>query len=144
MTGELFRGLMKHKIFGTVVAVERDERGVVLLSAEINGAIACVHRLAEYELTLEGVAEINQHIRDYESFEPVCSEPAHLLADIGAASKECQVAEQEFAIAHSHAKALKERWEQKLALLRHIVQRSTAPLPLFDKAAGSGAAAGGS
>lgn len=135
MTGELTRGFLKHKIYGTVVAVERDETGLVLAAMEVHEAIACRHRLAGYALTLDAnaCAEINAHPRDYDAFEPVCGDSSHLLADIAAAASAVQVAEIEWQQAHAHAKALKETFEQKSAALRQVVYASTMPpeLPLF-------------
>jgi len=110
MTGELTRGFLKHKVYGTVIAVERDETGVVLAALEIGEAIACRHRLAGYALRpdVNACAEINAHPRDFASFEPVCGEAAHLLAEIGGAEQAARAAELEWQQAHAHAKALKE------------------------------------
>jgi len=139
MTGELFRGFLKHKIYGTVVAVERDETGIVLAAMEVHEAIACRHRLAGYPLSpdVNVCAEINAHPRDFESFEPVCVDAAHLLADIGVAEKAAQAAEVDWQRAHAHAKALKETFEEQTAALRQIVRASTSPttLPLFSDGA---------
>lgn len=137
MTGELKRGFLKHKVFGAVFAVEQDETGLVLAAAPMHEAIACRHRLSEYILSLDEATEIAKHIRDYEVFEPPCADPTHLLADIGTAEKECQVAESEWTAAHAHAKALKDIFELKVDALREIITGATSPkpMPLFDQPA---------
>lgn len=135
MMGELFRGFLKHKVYGTVYVVERDDSGAVLAALEMHEATACRHRLDLYTLELTDAERINKTIRDFESFEPVCGDAGHLLADIGAASRECLQAENSWQVARSRAKALKETFEEKNATLRKLVRDSTAPpkLPLFDQ-----------
>lgn len=134
LTGEITRSFLKHKIYGTVYAVETDEEGTVLASAVITEATACRHALGGYTLTLFEVELINAHIRDYEFFEPKCADATHLLDDIGTQERVCQGAESEWAIARGHAKACKETFEQEKAKLRAMVREATTPavLPLFD------------
>lgn len=137
MTGELTRRFFKHKIYGSVFAVEQDEKGEVLAAIALNEATVCRHQLPTYQLALDAAEDIQKHVRDYEIIDPPCSDPTHLLSDIGAAEKACQVAESEWDAAHSHAKALKEVLAQKQEHLRQIVRDATAPrpMPLFDKPA---------
>lgn len=137
MTGELTRRFLKHKVYGTLFAVEQDEKGVVMAALAIGEAVACRHRLAGYDLKLDAGEEVSKHLRDYEIVDPACIDPTHLLADIGGAEKECAVAESAWQQAHSYAKALKETFEQKQETLRQIVRDATnpKPMPLFDKPA---------
>lgn len=137
MTGELTRRFFKHKIYGTVFAIEQDEKGEVLAALALNEATICRHQLPTYNLNLDAAEAIQQHVRDYEIVDPACSDPTHLLADIGTAEKECQAAESDWAAAHAVAKAKKEVFEQKQETLRQIVRDATSPkpMPLFDKPA---------
>jgi hypothetical protein len=137
MTGELTRRFLKHKVYGTVFAVEQDETGLVLAALAVGEAGSCRHQLEKYGLKLDGAEEIAKHMRDYEIFDPACVEPTHLLADIGAAEKACQDAELEWQQAHTRAKALKEAFEGTQDALRQIVRDATnpKPMPLFDASA---------
>ena len=139
MTGEVTREFVKHKVYGSVVAVERDENRRVLTAILVSEATTCRHRLNELELSADeaSVQDINDHPRDYEPFEPKCSDPTHLLADIGEAEKECQAAESEWQQAHSRAKGLKDIFEDRQEALRQLVRDATAPkrMPLFDQPA---------
>lgn len=137
MTGELKRGFLKHKIYGSVVAVEQDEFGMVLAAMPVSEPTACRHKLADYPLTLDAAVEIQEHVRDYAVFDPACGDPTHLLSDIGEAETACQLAEAEWETAHAKAKALKEIFELRIDALRQIVSGATSPkpLPLFDQPA---------
>lgn len=121
MTGETKRVFFKHKLYGSLHAVEIDEKGEILAAVAVAASTACPHEL-------DG---------DYELVEPVCSDPTHLLADIGVAEKECAAAESEFEAAHRHAASLKKIFESKQARLREIVRGATdpKPMPLFAGAA---------
>lgn len=137
--GEIARRFLKHQVYGTLYAVEMDNTGEVLASAVVTDATACPHTLGGYTLLVDEpggeVDTINQHIRDYEVFEPRCSDPGHLLADLGTQEQVCQVARNAWLVARSHAKELKENLEKAEALLRSMVREATtpaAPLPLFD------------
>jgi len=127
------RSFLKHKVFGTLYAVDRDAAGVVVAAVSVTSATACRHMLDTYELTPDFYA-INKEIRDYAFFEPTCSDPAHWLQEIGAQEKLCSEAEGEWLRAKSHAKELREAYEQEKAALRTLCREATtAPaLPLFD------------
>lgn len=134
MTGEITRVVWKHKVYGTLHVVEVDETARVLAASEpIHGATCCRHRLAEYGCHPDGAEAFNRNHADYQVFDPTCSDPVHLLADIGDAEKACREAESEWETAHRHAKALKETFEGEQAVLRQIVREATnpTPLPLF-------------
>lgn len=130
------RAFLKHKVFGTVHAVEFDGSGSVLLSALMTEATACRHQLDQYDLNGDEVETINQHRRDWDGFDPQCSDATHLLRDIGAAEAECEAAEAAYLKAHTKAKGLKEAWDGKQLELRKMVKDATSPrpMPLFDQA----------
>jgi hypothetical protein len=134
-TGEIRRYFIKHKVYGTVYAVDADDSGTVLASAVVTEAIACRHTLAGIELTLDEVDQVNKNLGDYEVFEPVCSDPKHLLGEIGDQELVCQASRSEMLVAHAHAKECKETYEKDEAKLRSMVREATSPtkLPLFDK-----------
>lgn len=137
MTGELKRGFLKHKVYGTVFAVEMDESALVLAAVSVSEASTCKHRLPDLVLSLDEATEIMKHIRDYEVFDSMCTDPVHLLSDIGEAEKAAQAAESEWTAAHTKAKALKEIFELKVDALRALVSGATSPkpMPLFDQSA---------
>jgi hypothetical protein len=66
LTGEITRSFRKHKVFGTVYAVESDDTGTVLAAAVVTEATACRHSLAGIELALDEVKRLNDDHRDYE------------------------------------------------------------------------------
>lgn len=135
-TGEIVRRFLKHQVYGTLYAVEMDNTGEVLAATVVTDATACPHTLAGYTLTVDAESTaINTHQRDYAVFEPRCSDPGHLLADLGTQEQVCQGARNAWLVARSHAKELKENLEKAEALLRAMVREATtpaAPLPLFD------------
>lgn len=137
MTGELRRAFMKHVKYGVVKVVEYDETGMALAAIEVNEATACRHQIEDYPLALDPAVEINEHKRDWEKYEPACSDPAHLLNEIGKLEMACQQAEGEYEQAKSHAKSMKEVYEQHTNSLRMLVRDATSPrkMPLFDKPA---------
>lgn len=137
LSGEIRRSFIKHKVYGTVYAIEGDDSGTVLASAVVTEATACRHTLPAYELTLDEVAPINEHIRDYEMFEPACSDPKHLLDEIGVQERVCVSARETWQAAKSAAKECREIYEREENTLRAMVRASTSPtsLPLFDQAA---------
>lgn len=131
-TGEITRSFLKHKVYGTVYAIEGDDTGTVLASAVVTEATACRHTLATIALTLDDVAQVNQNLRDYEVFEPACSDPKHLLVEIGVQERTCQAAEQELVAAvttanelRATAKATREVFEKEKAKLRALVREAT-------------------
>ncbi len=127
MNGEIRRVYLRHKVFGNLHAVEIDDRGEVLTSAVVGAAAACPHSLVDVPLKLDGCDEINKHRADYELFEPVCSDPTHILADLGAAERECGVAQKAWEEADRHAKALKKILESKQERVHQIVRDATTP-----------------
>lgn len=136
-TGEIKRSFIKHKVYGTVYAIEGDEAGTVLASAVVTEATACRHTLAALALTLEGIDQVNADIRDYEVFEPACTDATHLLDEIGLQERACQMAEQDLVSAQATAnelrataKAAREVFEKEKAKLRALVRDATHPPPL--------------
>jgi hypothetical protein len=131
------RTFIRHKVYGSVFVVEVDPSGEILAAASITDATACRHRLGGYTLALDEAAHVMSNLKDFEPFEPACTDAAHLLADIGDAERECDEAETTFQAAHSAAKAAKELFETKQQALRALVRQATLParpLPLFDEA----------
>lgn len=144
MTGEITRSFIKHKVYGTVYAIEGDDAGTVLASAVVTEATACRHTLVAIALTLDDVDQVNANLRDYEVVEPACSDPKHLLVEIGVQERTCQAAEQELVAAvttanelRATAKAAREVFEKEKAKLRALVREATnSPvLPPADEAA---------
>ena len=88
------RAFVRHVIYGTIYAIESGDGGVVA-AAIVTDTTACRHRLGEYALSLDVADDIHQHAKDYEPFEPPCSDARHWLADIGAACKEADQAERD-------------------------------------------------
>lgn len=133
-TGEIVRSFIKHKVYGTVYAIEGDETGTVLASAVVTEATACRHTLPAYELTLDDVDRVNIDIRDYEVFEPVCSDPKHLLDEIGLLDRAVSTAEAELVGAGVAMKQAREAVKGAKAKLWAMVREATnpVPLPLFD------------
>lgn len=128
------RRFLKHKVFGTLYAVEFDSAGMVQAATAITDAIACKHRIGLYHLGIDLVDELIQNHGDYEAFDPVCSDAVHLLADIGQAERDCVEADSEYQAAAATAKAAKEHLQAREQALRQLVRSATqpAPLPLFD------------
>jgi hypothetical protein len=124
-----------------LAVVMRD--GHILEALNVNAAAACRHRLDEIFATADDAAFIKgeplklvkadrAHGR-LELFEPRCSDPTHLLADIAAANKECRQREVEYTGLHQRAQAAKKTYEAAVDALRKLVRKSTEPadLPLF-------------
>lgn len=135
-TGEITRSFYKHKVYGTVYVVDVDAGAAgVLAAAVVTEATACRHTARDYALSLDEAGPINAHLADFEFFEPVCSEPKHLLDDIGAQERVCGMAEGDWKQARSESKAAREFYEQERAKLRSMVREATnpRPMPLFDK-----------
>jgi hypothetical protein len=133
-TGEIVRSFIKHKVYGTVYAIESDGAGTARTSAVVTEATACRHTLATLALTLD-VDQVNANIHDFEVFEPVCSDPKHLLVEeIGLQERACRTAESAMVHARGIAKAAKKVFEQEKAKLRTMVGEASkpTPLPLFD------------
>jgi hypothetical protein len=137
VTGETRRAFLKHVKYGVVKAVEFDETGYALAATDINLVTACRHQIDDYDLTLDGVEDVNDHKRDWEPFEPECSDPSHLLGEIGKAELACQQAEAEYDRSKSETKQRKEVFDQHTEALRMLVRDATSPkkMPLFDGAA---------
>lgn len=131
------RAFLKHKKYGVVKAVEFDQAGYALAGADVNEAICCRHQLNALELTLDAATEVNEHRRDWDAYEAECSDPAHILSEIGDAEKRTQVAESEWKSAQNIAKSRKEIFEKETEALRVLVRSATTPkvMPLFDKPA---------
>src|SRR5262245_9516133 len=102
------RSFVRHKVFGTLFAVAIDEGGTVLAAVLVAEAVACRHRLAAYDFSLDLAPDIMSNLADYEPYEPPCTDATHLLADIGEASRKVEAAQASFDVAHQHAKSLKE------------------------------------
>lgn len=135
MTGETKRAFMKHSKYGVVKLVEFDETGYALAARDVSGVTACKHNVDDVELNLNDAAEINEHKRDWDKFEPECSDPAHWLREVGELERDCAQAEAELEAAKSHAKVCKERYDECVNALRMLVRDATNPkkLPLFEK-----------
>jgi len=128
-TGKITRSFLKHKIYGTVYAVDIDESGEVLAAAAVSAATACRHQ-KDFDLSPDEAGDINANLRDFEPFDIGCSDATHLLAEIGEQEQTCQAAEVAWVTAHSRAKALKEELEQQQTRLRTLVREATTPTPL--------------
>lgn len=135
------RVFLKHKTYGNIFVVQFDEMASPVLALDVTGeATMCKHKLdrADYDARLspDGTGEIEKHIRDFETFEPRCSDASHWLDDLREAEKQCAEGEAAYVKAAKHAKALKEVFENRAAEIRRIVRESTdtpKALPLFDK-----------
>lgn len=143
------RAFLKHKTYGNIFVVQFDGMREVVLALDVTGETTmCKHKLArsDYDARLspDGITEINKNLRDFETFEPRCSEAGHWLDDLREAEKQCADSEAAYTKAAKHAKALKEVFENRAAEIRRIVRESTdtpKALPLFEKAAEDAAAA---
>lgn len=137
MTGEIRRSFLKHKVYGTVFCVDVDETGEVLAALAVSEASTCIHTKDDLTLNLDDAKAINEHFRDYEAADLKCTDPTHLLADIGQQEKVCAEAEAAWKTAHSEAKSLKEAFDAHQNVLRRMVRDATSPkpLPLLDSVA---------
>ena len=133
------RRFLKHQVYGTVYAVVMTNTGEVLGARVATEATACAHTLASAELDfpIDEVEAINKNLDDYDVFEPRCSDAQHLLADLGTQEQACQVARNEWLVARSRAKELKDALDKAEAQLRLMVRDATTAeqpqLPLFER-----------
>lgn len=129
------RAFVKHLVFGTVYAIERGDAGDVMAAGVVVDATACRHRLHEYPLNLDDGEKVRDSPKDFEPYDPPCSDARHLLADIGIATRAADRAEADYELAANTAKAAKENAEKAR---RHVLQltrdaTNPRPLPLFDQ-----------
>lgn len=147
-TGEIRRAFFRHVAFGDVVVVEIDETGLVLAtSSPVTSADVCKHRLSDYTLMLSfppvpggqapmwAATSINRHRKDWELFEPLCSDPAHQLHDIFEADRAVDAAEATWAALDADAKAAKKLVEKLTEKARDLRRELRDPreLPLFPR-----------
>lgn len=129
------RTFLKHKITGAVWAVEINIGGDVLAALAVYDSLACRHTLQTYWLLGEDVDDLNANSRDFLELDPPCSDPIHLLTEIGEQDRRVQQAKLEWEMAHNGAKVLRETFAQEQTKLLSLVRRATrepSKLPLFD------------
>jgi hypothetical protein len=137
LTGEIRRAFFKHRVFSELWVVEIDETGLVLAALNISStaASACRHGLADYALSMDAAAQVNDHVNDYEVFEPVCVDATHQLRDIFEADRLSEQAFGAWQTADNHAKALKKTYEQHVEAAAKLRKdyREPRDLPLFPR-----------
>jgi len=136
-TGEIRRAFFKHRVFSELFAVEIDETGLVLAALDISStaASACRQALPSYELSMEAAAALNDHVNDFEVFEPACLDAGHQLRDIFEMDRLSEQAFGAWQTADNHAKALKKTYEQHLEAASKLRKdyREPRELPLFPR-----------